>query len=174
MDPVVLELLKQVAERMNINPNDASSSSSKKEYHRVSFNYPPPPLPNYAPTPSGKVPTLTFGNYDEWAEKLSFHLIGLNPSLWELVLVGPTLPKEGEDTTPEGYRDLQLNAQVISAILGSLSNEEYRKVIGVKNAKVMWDTIKMSHEGDKKARRTNLEMVEKELRKIEWINGESL
>ena len=76
--------------------------------------------------------------------------------------------------TPESYRDLQLNAQVISAIQGSLSNEEYRKVIGIGNAKVLWDIIKMSHEGDKKARRTNLETVETELRKFEWIKGESL
>ena len=110
VDPMVADLLKQVLSKLNINQLDSSSSSSKKEYHHVPFNYPPPSMPNYAPTPSGKVPTLTIGNYDEWAEKLSFHLIRLNPSLWELVNVGPTLPKDGEEMTPKSYRELQLNA----------------------------------------------------------------
>ena len=110
VDTVGVEVLKQVLSKLNINQPDSDSSSSKKEYHHVPLNYPPPPLPNYAPTPSGKVPTLTIGNYDEWAEKLSFHLIRLNPSLWELVNVGPTLPKDGEEMTLESYRDLQLNA----------------------------------------------------------------
>ena len=32
----------------------------------------------------------------------------------------------------------------------------------------------MSHEGDKKGKRQRLEVVERELRKFEWIKGESL
>ena len=76
--------------------------------------------------------------------------------------------------TPKHWRDLQLNAQVVSAILGILSPKEYQKVVGLQDAKVIWDTIKTSHEGDKKARRSTLEAVERELRKFEWIKGESL
>ena len=92
-------------------------------------------------------------NYDEWANKMKFHLIGVHPSLLEVVNVGAYQPKEDDEVTQEMIQDLHRNAQAVSIILGSLSSEEYRKVEGRESAKDIWDTIKLSHEGDNKSKR---------------------
>jgi len=95
-------------------------------------------------------------NYDEWADKMKSHLIGVHPSLWEIVNVGVNKPKDGEEMTPEMLQDLHRNAQAVSIIKGTLCAEEYRKVQGREDAKVIWDILKMSHEGDPKAKRERI------------------
>jgi hypothetical protein len=55
--------------------------------------------------------------------------------------------------TPEMMQDLHQNAQAVSIIEGSLGAEEYSKVQGQKDARDIWSILKMSHEGDPKAKR---------------------
>ena len=124
--------------------------------------------------PLGKLPILSELNYNEWADKMKSHLIGVHPSLWEIVNVGVNKPKDGEEMTPEMLQDLHRNAQAMSIIKGTLSAEEYRKVQGREDAKVIWDVLKMSHEDDPKAKRQRIESLESELARYDWIKEESL
>jgi hypothetical protein len=48
-------------------------------------------------------------------------------------------------------------------LLASLCRDEYNKVSGLDNAKQIWDTLKISHEGKDATMITKMELVEGEL-----------
>jgi hypothetical protein len=51
----------------------------------------------------------------------------------------------------------------VSIIKGSLSPEEYKKVQGREDARDIWSILKMSHEGNPKAKRHRNGALESEL-----------
>jgi hypothetical protein len=53
-----------------------------------------------------------------------------------------------------------------------LCRDEYNKVSGLDNAKQIWDTLKISHEGNDATMVTKMEMVEGELGRFAMIRGE--
>jgi hypothetical protein len=55
------------------------------------------------------------------------------------------------------------NAQATIVLLASLCRDEYNKVSGLDNAKQIWDTLKISHEGNDATMITKMELVEGEL-----------
>jgi hypothetical protein len=71
-------------------------------------------------------------------------------------------------------QEVHRNAQAVSIIKGSLCPEEYRKVQGREDARDIWNILKMSHEGDPKAKRHRIEALERELARYDWTKGESL
>jgi hypothetical protein len=173
-DDLVELLVSKVMRKMNINTEESPSKSKIYEFNKVPFDYSRSFVPNFSSAPLGKLPTLSELNYDEWADKMKSHLIGVHPSLWEIVHVGVCKPRFGEEMTPEMMQDLHRNAQAVSIIKGSLSAEEYRKVQEREDAREIWNILKMSHEGDPKAKRHRIESLESELARYDWIKGQSL
>jgi hypothetical protein len=55
------------------------------------------------------------------------------------------------------------NAQATTVLIASISRDEYNKVSGLDNAKQIWDTLKISHEGNDTTMITKMELVESEL-----------
>jgi hypothetical protein len=64
------------------------------------------------------------------------------------------------------------NAQATTILLASLSRDEYNKVSGLDNAKQIWDTLKISHEGNDTAMIIKMELVEGELGRFAMKRGE--
>jgi hypothetical protein len=64
------------------------------------------------------------------------------------------------------------NAQATNVLLASLCRDEYNKVSGLDNTKQIWDTLKISHEGNDTTMITKMELVEGELRRFSMIRGE--
>jgi hypothetical protein len=64
------------------------------------------------------------------------------------------------------------NAQATTVLLASLCREEYHKVGVLDNAKQIWDTLKISHEGNGATMITKMELVEGELGRFAMIRGE--
>jgi hypothetical protein len=64
------------------------------------------------------------------------------------------------------------NAQATTLLLASLCRDEYNKVSGLDNAKQIWDTLKISHEGNDATMITKMELVEGELGRFTMIRGE--
>jgi predicted nucleic acid binding AN1-type Zn finger protein len=64
------------------------------------------------------------------------------------------------------------NAQATTVLLGSLCKDEYNKVSGLDNAKQIWDTLKISHQGNDATMITKMELVEGELGRFVMIRGE--
>jgi hypothetical protein len=55
------------------------------------------------------------------------------------------------------------NAQATTVLLASLCRDEYNKVSGMDNAKQIWDTLKISHEGNDATMITKMELW-----KVSW------
>jgi hypothetical protein len=64
------------------------------------------------------------------------------------------------------------NAQSTTILLASLCMDEYNKVSGLDNAKQIWDTLKISQEGNDATMITKMELVEGELGRFVRIRGE--
>ena len=65
------------------------------------------------------------------------HLYG--PSIWEVMVVGVTLPKNGVPST-EQAQDYFRNAQAMRVITSSPCAQEFNKIRNVEIAKKIWDT----------------------------------
>jgi hypothetical protein len=64
------------------------------------------------------------------------------------------------------------NAKATTVLLASLCRDEYNKVSGLDNAKQIWETLKISHEGNDATMITKMELVEGELGRFAMIRGE--
>jgi hypothetical protein len=64
------------------------------------------------------------------------------------------------------------NVQATIVLLASLCRDEYNKVNDLDNAKQIWDTLKISHEGNDATMITKMELVEGDLRRFVMIRGE--
>jgi hypothetical protein len=60
-------------------------------------------------------------------------------------------------------KQIHKNAQTTIVLLAYLCRDEYNKVSGLENAKPIWDTVKISHEGNDTTMITKMELMEGEL-----------
>jgi hypothetical protein len=98
------------------------------------------------------------------------HLFSLHPSIWEIVENG--MHFDNTDNPVFINEQIHKNAQATAVLLASLCRDEYNKVSGLDNAKQIWDTLKISHEGNDATMITKKELVEGELGRFTMIRGE--
>jgi hypothetical protein len=80
-DDLVELLVSKVMSKVSLNTKESSTKSKGNEFNRVHFDYSHNFVPNFSSVPLEKLPTLSELNYDEWADKMKSHLIGVHPSL---------------------------------------------------------------------------------------------
>jgi hypothetical protein len=97
------------------------------------------------------------------------HLFSLHSSIWEIVENGMYF--YSSDNIIFINEQIQKNAQASTALLASLCGDEYNKVSGLDNAKQIWDTLKISHEGNNATMITKMELVEGELGRFAMKRG---
>jgi hypothetical protein len=98
------------------------------------------------------------------------HLFSLHPSIWEIVENG--MHFDSTDNPVMINEQIHKNAQATTVLLASLYRDEYNKVSGLDNAKQIWDTLKISYEGNDATMITKMELVEGELGRFAMIRGE--
>jgi hypothetical protein len=98
------------------------------------------------------------------------HLFSLHPSIWEIVENG--MHFDSTDNPVFINEQIHKNAQATTVLLASLCRDEYNKVSGLDNAKQIWGTLKISHEGNDAIMITKMELVEGELGRFTMIRGE--
>jgi hypothetical protein len=98
------------------------------------------------------------------------HLFSLHPSIWEIV--ENAMQFDSTDNPVFINEQIHKNAQATTVLLASLCRDEYNKVSGLDNAKQIWDTLKISHEGNDATMITKMELVEGELGRFAMIRGE--
>jgi hypothetical protein len=82
------------------------------------------------------------------------------------------------DSDDENYNAIHVqysihrNAQTMTVLLASLCKEECNKVSGLDNAKEIWDTLKIAHEGNTMTMIAKIELVEGELGRFAMKRGE--
>jgi hypothetical protein len=74
------------------------------------------------------------------------HVFSLHPSIWEIVENGMLF--DSTDNLIFINEQIHKNAQATIVLLASLCRDEYHNVSGLDNAKQIWDTLKISHEGN--------------------------
>jgi hypothetical protein len=120
--------------------------------------------------PLGKPPHFDGEDYRFWSHKMRSHLFSLHPSIWEIVESG--MKFDSSDSPIFINEQIHRNAQATTVLLASLCRDEYHKVSGLDNAKQIWDTLKISHEGNDVTLLTKMELVEGELGRFAMIRGE--
>jgi hypothetical protein len=81
--------------KVSLNTEESSTKSKGDEFNRVQFDYSHNFIPNFSSVPLKKLLILSELNYAEWADKMKSHLIGVHPSLWEIVNIGMNNPTQG-------------------------------------------------------------------------------
>jgi hypothetical protein len=99
------------------------------------------------------------------------HLFSLHPRIWEIVESG--MHFDSSDNPICINEQIHKSAQATTVLLASLCRDEYNKVIGLDNAKQIWDTHKISHEGNNATMITKMELVEGELGRFAMKRGRS-
>jgi hypothetical protein len=136
------------------------------DYSRILFNS----NAHLLSIPLGKPPHFDGEDYSFWSHKMRSHLFSLHPSIWEIVENG--MHFDSMDNPVFINEQIQKNAQATTVLLASLCKDEYNKVRGLDNAKQIWDTLKISHEGNDATMITKMELVEGELGRFVMIRGE--
>jgi hypothetical protein len=76
--------------------------------------------------------------------------------------------EDREITLEEAY-SLHQNAQAVSFPISSLSPDEFNKINGTESAKAIWDTLRVSYEGDSSVRKGNIELLQGELKRFVFL-----
>jgi hypothetical protein len=154
--------------------NDDNDYEKKKTVNsNFSFDYSHIPHSSNAhllSIPLGKPPHFDGEDYGFWSHKMRSHLFSLHPSIWEIVENG--MQFDSTDSPLFINEQIHKNAQATIVLLASLCRDEYHKVSGLDNAKQIWDTLKISHEGNDVTMLTKMELVEGELGRFAMIRGE--
>jgi hypothetical protein len=74
------------------------------------------------------------------------NLFSLHPSIWDIV--ENRMHYNDNDDTIHIHEQINRNSQATTVLLASLCMDEYNKVSGLDNAKEIWDTLKIAHEGN--------------------------
>jgi hypothetical protein len=155
------------------NDDDDSSSKKKPVNQNYSFDYSHIPFNSNAhllSIPLGKPPHFDGEDYSFWSHKMCSHLFSLHSSIWEIVENG--MHFDSIDNPVFINEQIHKNAQATTVLLASLCRDEYNKVSGLDNAKQIWETLKISHEGNDATTITKMELVEGELGRFAMIRGE--
>jgi hypothetical protein len=155
-------------------PHDDDDSSKRKTVNQnYSFDYSRIPFNSNAhllSIPLGKPPHFDGEDYSFWSHKMRSHLFSLHPSIWEIVENG--MHFDSTDNPVFINEKKHKNVQATTVFLASLCRDEYNKVSGLDNAKQIWDTLKISHEGNDATVITKMKLVEGELERFAMIRGE--
>nr|ABA98062.2 retrotransposon protein, putative, Ty1-copia subclass [Oryza sativa Japonica Group] len=145
------------------NEDGASSKGTPSpKVATIPFDYSKLTIPshNFVSVPSGRAPQFDGTHYAAWKHKMKLHIISLHPSIWKVVCTGIDVPYEDMELTSEQEQLIHHNAQASNAILSALSPEEFNKVDGLEEAKEIWDTLQLAHEGSPAVREAKIELLE--------------
>jgi hypothetical protein len=158
----------------NDDDDDDSSTKKKMVNQNYYFDYSHIPYNSNAhllSIPLGKPPHFDGEDYYFWSHKMRSHLFSLHPSIWQVVENGMYF--DSNDNAIFIHEKIHKDAQTITVLLASLCRDEYNKVSGLDNAKQIWDTLKISHEGNDATMITKMDLVEGELGRFAMKRGKS-
>jgi hypothetical protein len=124
--------------------------------------------------PLGKPPHFDGEDYSWWSHNMCNHLFSLHPSIWDVVENGMHVVDNDDDNYNAIHMQeiIHKNTQASTVLLAFLCRDEYNNVSGLDNAKKIWDTLKISHEGNNITMITKMELVEGELGRFVVKRGE--
>jgi hypothetical protein len=104
---------------------------------------------------------------------LKSYLYSISPEVWQVICNGVDFLNDGEEPTPKQLQKNHRNAQAITIHSSSVDKEEFNRVDGLEEAKDVWTTLQMVHEGLKPVRKTKIDMLEGQLNRFVMFDNET-
>jgi hypothetical protein len=146
----------------------------KSSYNAMSFNYNNmPSSTTYISVPVGKAPYFDGSNYNRWKYCMKNYLYSISLEVCQVVCDGVDFSEEDEQPTPDQLQKIHLNAQTITILTSSMDKEEFNRVDGLDEAKEVWTTLRMAHEGSKPMRKAKIDMLEGQLNRFFMFDNET-
>ena len=105
-------------------------------------------------------------------------------NIWEAIEIGPYIPtmvvgnatieKPREQWDEEERRRVQYNLKAKNIITSALGMDEYFRVSNCKNAKEMWDTLQVTHEGTTDVKRSRINTLTHEYELFRMNQNETI
>jgi hypothetical protein len=121
----------------------------------------------------GKAPYFDGSNYNQWKHCMKKYLYSISPEVWQVVCDGVDFPEEDEQPTSDQLRKIHHNAQAITILTSLVDREEFNRVDGLDEAKEVWATLRMAHEGSKPMRKAKIDMLEGQLNRFVMFDDET-
>ncbi|XP_059068920.1 uncharacterized protein LOC131859326 [Cryptomeria japonica] len=112
-------------------------------------------------------------NYAFWSIKMKAYLNALGYDVWQSVVDGYT-PPSTPPTDTTGKRKSENNAKAEHALLCSLADFEFTKVMHCKSAKEIWNKLKGIYEGDEKVREAKLQSLRMKYESLKMKEDEDI
>jgi hypothetical protein len=146
----------------------------KSSYNAMSFNYNNMPSSTaYTSVSVGKAPYFDGTNYNQWKHCMKSYLYSVSPEVRQVVCDGVDFPEEDEEPTRNQLQKIHCNAQAITILSSSVDKEEFNRVDGLEEAKDVWTTLRMAHEGTKPVRKAKIDMLEGQLNRFVMFDDET-
>jgi hypothetical protein len=97
------------------------------------------------------------------------YLYSISLEVWQVACDGVDF----EAPTLEQQQKIHRNAQAITILNSSVDKEEFNWVDGLEEAKDVWTTLRMAHEGSKPMRKAKINMLEGQLNRFVMFNDET-
>jgi hypothetical protein len=117
-------------------------------------------------------PLFNGNNLIFWKTRMRYYLQSLGVDVWAIVGVyqyPSTVPID-----PAERKTYETNTKVVNALLGSLTEFEFVKVMQLNTAKDIWDKIILSYEGDAKVKSAKLQTLRIQYENLKMNNEESI
>ncbi|GAB2270277.1 hypothetical protein Dimus_038833 [Dionaea muscipula] len=112
---------------------------------------------------SARPPYFKGQNYSWWKNSMEIHIQAEDYQIWKIIEDGPLIidpvEKEGKKSskskaeyTNDDLKKLKKNAKAMRLFLCALGPDEYNRISCKSNAKEIWDTLKIAHEGTNKVK----------------------
>eukprot|EP00253_Pinus_taeda_P033601 PITA_33601 len=118
-------------------------------------------------------PIFDGNNFTHWKIRTTAYLQSLGAEVWGIIEGGYKFPSAIPTDATE-RKQYELNAKVVTVLLGSLTQLEFMKVMHFKSAKEIWDKIILSYEGDEKVKRAKLQTLRIRYENLKMHSNESI
>jgi len=118
-------------------------------------------------------PIFDGSNFTHWKIRTTAYLQSLGAEVWGIVESGYKFPSAIPTDAAE-RKQYELNAKVVTVLLGSLTQSEFMKIMHYKSAKEIWDKIILSYEGDEQVKRAKLQTLRIRYENLKMHSNESI
>jgi hypothetical protein len=75
------------------------------------------------------------------------YLYSISSEVWQFIYDGVDFPEDDEEPTSEQLQKIHRNAQAITILNSSVDKKEFNRLDSLEEAKNVWTTLRMTHEG---------------------------
>jgi hypothetical protein len=146
----------------------------KSSYNVMSFNYNNmSTYTAYTFVPIGKAPYFSGINYNQWKHSMKIYLYSISPEVWQVVYNGVDFLEDDEELTLNQLQKIHRNAQAITILNSLVDKEELNQLDGLEEAKDVWTTLRIAHEGSKPMRKAKIDTLEGQLNRFVIFDDET-